>query len=88
MAAEGRAWVAACASPSQWPLALILSSSRLATLDWSGKLIQLESVGGRAHESQCIRFVGSSGGAAYRNGGTDAFSDHAFAERHWYLKVL
>jgi len=60
----------------------------LATPDWAGRLIQLESVGGRAHESQCIRIVWSGGDAAYRNGGIDAFSRHAFRERHWHLKVL
>jgi hypothetical protein len=63
-------------------------SSRLATPDWFGKLIQLESVGGRAHESQCIRSVWSGGGAAYRDGGTDAFSSRAFAQRYRHLKVL
>jgi hypothetical protein len=65
-----------------WPLAGSAPSSRLAALDWFGKVIQLESVGGRAHESQCIRFVWSGGGAAYRNGGTDAFLRRAFAQRH------
>jgi hypothetical protein len=50
--------------------------------------IQLESVGGRAHESRCIRFVWSGGGAAYRNRRTDAFSRGAFAQRHRHLKVL
>ena len=52
------------------------------------ELIQLKSVGGRAHESQCVRFVWSGGDAAYRNGRTDAFSRHAFREQHWHLKVL
>jgi hypothetical protein len=60
----------------------------LATPDWCGRLFQLESVGGRAHESQFIRFVWSSGGTAYRDGGTNAFSHHAFRERRWHLKVL
>jgi len=49
---------------------------------------QSESVGGRAHESGCIHFVWSGGGAAYRNGGADAFSRRAFAQRHRHLKVL
>ena len=48
----------------------------------------LAAVGGRAHESQCIRIVWSGGDAAYRNGRTDAFSRYAFRERHWHLKVL
>jgi hypothetical protein len=60
----------------------------LATPDWAARLIQLESVGGRAHESQCIRIVWSGGDAAYRNGRTDAFSRHALRERDWHLKVL
>jgi len=60
----------------------------LATPDWCGKLTQLESVGGRAHEAQCICFVWSGGGAAYRNGGADAFSRYASRERQWRLKVL
>jgi hypothetical protein len=60
---------------------------RLAAADWSDRL-QLESVWGRAHESQRIRFVWSGGGAAYRNGCTDAFSRHTFGERHWHFKVL
>jgi hypothetical protein len=50
--------------------------------------LKLESVGGRAHESQCIRFVWNGGGAAYRNGGADAFPRYAFRERDWHLKVL
>jgi hypothetical protein len=60
----------------------------LATLDWGIKLIRSEQVGGRAHESQCVRFVWGGGGAAHRSGGTDAFSRHAFRERHWHPKVL
>jgi hypothetical protein len=63
-------------------------SSRLATPDWFGKLIQLESVGGRAPESRCIHFAWRGGGVAYRNGGADAFSRRAFDQRHWHLKVL
>ena len=39
----------------------------LFTSDRCGKLVELESVGGRAHESQCIRFVWSGGGVAYRD---------------------
>ena len=62
--------------------------SGLATLDWCDRLIQLGSVGGRAHEAQCIRFVWSGGRAAYRNDGADAFSRHSVRERHWHLKVL
>jgi integrase len=57
---------------------------RIGLVNW----IQLESVGGRAHESQCIRFVWSRGGSAYRNRGADAFSRGAFAQRHRHLKVL
>jgi hypothetical protein len=60
----------------------------LAAPDWAGSLARLESVGGRAHESQCIRIVWSGGDAAYRNGRTDAFSRYALRERHWHLKVL
>ena len=56
--------------------------------DWSDRLIQSESVGGRAHESQCIRFVWSGAGTAYRDGGADAFSRHAIRDRHWHPKVL
>ena len=63
-------------------------SSRLATPDWFGKLIQLESVGGRAPESRCIHFAWRGGGVAYRNGGADAFSRRAFDQRRWHLKVL
>jgi hypothetical protein len=51
-------------------------------------VIRLESVGGRTPESQCIHFVWRGGGAAYRNGGTDAFSRRALRQRHWRLKVL
>jgi hypothetical protein len=60
----------------------------LAIPDWCGRLFKSESVGGRAHESQCIRFVWSGGLAAYRNGGADAFSRYSARERHWHLKVL
>jgi hypothetical protein len=60
----------------------------LATPDWCDRLIQLESVGGRAPEAQCIRFVWNGGSAAFRNGGADAFARYAFCERHWQLKVL
>ena len=60
----------------------------LATPDWAGRLIQLESVGGRGHESQCIRIGWSGGDAAYRNGRTVAFSRHALRERDWHIKVL
>jgi hypothetical protein len=62
--------------------------SGLATPDWCDRLFQLESVGGRAHEAQRIRFVWNGGGAAYRNGGADAFPRYAFRERDWHLKVL
>ena len=51
----------------------------LATPEWCDRLIQLESVGGRAHEAQYIRFVWSGDGAAYRNGGVVAFSRYTFA---------
>ena len=68
--------------------AILFASLGIATLDWGVKLIRSEQVGGRAHEPQCIRFVWSGGDAAYHNGGTDAFSRHAFRERHWHLKVL
>jgi hypothetical protein len=60
----------------------------VATPDWGDKLIQLEQVGGRAHEPQCIRFVWSCGGATYRNGGADGFSRDAFQRRCWQLEVL
>ena len=60
----------------------------LATPDWCNRLSQLESVGGRAHEAQYVRFVWSGGGAAYCNDGADAFSRYAFRERHWHPKVL
>jgi hypothetical protein len=80
-----------CVAPSlgqgMWGGGLATGHFRAATPDWAGRLIQLESVGGRAHESQCIRIVWSGGDAAYRNGSTDAFSRHAFCERHWQLKV-
>jgi hypothetical protein len=68
--------------------AILFASLGIATLDWGVKLIRSEQVGGRAHESQCIRFVWGGGGAAHRSGGTDAFSRHAFRERHWHPKVL
>jgi hypothetical protein len=58
----------------------------LATSDWCDKLVQ--QVGGQAHETQCIRFVWSGGGAAYRNGGADGFSRDAFRRRCWQLEVL
>ena len=67
---------------------ILLALLGIATLDWIDKLIRSEQVGGRAHESQCIRFVWGGGGAAHRSGGTDAFSRHAFRERHWHPKVL
>ena len=60
----------------------------LATPDPCGKLIRLGSVGGPAHEAQCICFVWSGSGAAYRNGGADAFSRYSSRERQWQLKVL
>jgi hypothetical protein len=64
------------------------SSLGIATPDWGDKLIQSEQVGGRAHETQCICFVWSGGGAAYRNGGADGFSRDAFRRRCWQLEVL
>ena len=60
----------------------------VATLDWRDKLIQSEQVGGRAHEAQSIRLVWSCGGAAYRNGGANAFSRDAFRRRRWQFEVL
>jgi hypothetical protein len=80
--------------PRASPLAFAQAGARcgpvpwLATPDWSDRLNQSESVGGRAHESQCIRFVWSSGGTAYRDGGADAFSRHAIRDRNWHPKVL
>jgi hypothetical protein len=35
-----------------------------------------------------IRFIWTCGGTAYRNGGVDVFSRHAFRRRCWQLKVL
>jgi hypothetical protein len=49
-----------------------------AILDWPGRLVRSEQVGGRAHEAQCIRVVWSCGGATYCDCGADAFSRHAF----------
>jgi hypothetical protein len=49
---------------------------------------QQSQSGDWAHEAQCICFVWSGHGAAYRNDGADAFSRYAFRERHWRLKVL
>jgi hypothetical protein len=72
----------AAASSTQLFPASCIGIFGLATPDWAGRLIQLESVGGRAHESQCIRIVWSGGDAAYRTGRTDAFSRRAFSERH------
>ena len=64
------------------------TSMWVATSDWCDKLILSEQVGGRAHEAQCIRFVWSGGSSAFRNGGADAFSRHAFGRQCWQLKVL
>jgi hypothetical protein len=44
--------------------AILFASLGIATLDWGVRLIRSEQVGGRAHESQCIRFVWGGGGAA------------------------
>ena len=60
----------------------------LATSDWSDKLIQLEQVGGRAHESQRVCFVWSGGASAYRHGGVDVFSRDAFRRQCWQLEML
>src|SRR5262249_11622343 len=43
---------------------------------------------GRAHESQCIRFVWTCGGTAFRHGGGDFFSRHAFRRQCWQLEML
>src|SRR6516225_5568053 len=47
-----------------------------------------EQVGGRAHEPKRICFVWRGGDAAYRNGGADGFSRHAFRRRCWQFEVL
>src|SRR5262249_58319683 len=60
----------------------------VATHKRPGKLIESESVGGRAHGSQYIGFVWRGGSAGYRSSGTDGVSRHAIRERHWHLKVL
>jgi hypothetical protein len=73
-------------------LAPRLGRARLAQCSYCpfprGKLVELESVGGQAHESQGFRFVWSCGDAAYRDGGADAFSRDAFRRQCWRLEVL
>ena len=60
----------------------------LVTSDWCDKLILLEQVGGRAHATQCIRFVWSCGGADYCHDGADDFSRDAYRRRRWQFEML
>ena len=47
-----------------------------------------EQVGGRAHETQCICFVWSCGGAAHCHDGPDDFSRDAYRRRCWQFEML
>jgi len=63
----------------------------IATPDWVDKLIQLEQVGGRAHEAKSNSahdFVWRGGGDAYANRRGDAFSRDGFHQRCWQIEVL
>jgi hypothetical protein len=71
-----------------WAIRSRTTATGLASSDRSGKLIQSESVGGRAHESRCVRFIRRGGAAAYRNGDIDAVPRCACRARHQHLKVL
>jgi hypothetical protein len=67
------------------------SAMGIATPDWVDKLIQLEQVGGRAHEAQSNSahdFVWRGGGDAYANRRRDAFSRDRFHQRCWQIEVL
>src|SRR5262249_29115096 len=60
------------------------SSSLIRVVDCTNQ----SKSGDGLHEAQSIRPVWSCGGAAYRNGGANAFSRDAFRRRRWQFEVL